>query len=52
MFEKSLPELKIGAGQGRKMHGLSHLQHIILIDQSITGLYEKRTKLWPDSEQL
>ena len=27
-------------------------QNVTLIDQSITGLYEKRTKLWQDSEQL
>ena len=50
-YQLAVPELGIPY-KGRLNSKLPNPQHIILIDQSITGLYEKRTKLWPDSEQL
>lgn len=48
-YSTSLPKLGI-ADKGRLNNKLPHPEKIILIDQSITGLREKRTKLWPDSE--
>lgn len=48
-YSTSLPKLGI-ANKGRLNNKLPHPEKIILIDQSITGLREKRTKLWPDSE--
>lgn len=50
-YQLAVPELGIPY-KGRLNSKLPNPQHLILIDQSITGLYEKRTKLWPDSEQL
>ena len=50
-YKLTIPELEIGE-KGRLKSRLPNPEHIILIDQSITGLYEKRAKLWPDSEQL
>ncbi len=50
-YQIAVPELGIPY-KGRLNSKLPNPQHLILIDQSITGLYEKRTKLWPDSEQL
>lgn len=48
-YSTALPKLGI-ADKGRLNNKLPHPEKIILIDQSITGLREKRTKLWPDSE--
>lgn len=48
-YSTVLPKLGI-ADKGRLNNKLPHPEKIILIDQSITGLREKRTKLWPDSE--
>ena len=48
-YSTSLPKLGI-ADKGRLNNKLPHPEKIILIDQSITGLREKRTKLWPDFE--
>lgn len=48
-YSTSLPKLGI-ADKGRLNNKLPHPEKIILIDQSITGLREKRTKLWPYSE--
>lgn len=48
-YSTFLPKLGI-ADKGRLNNKLPHPEKIILIDQSITGLREKRTKLWPDSE--
>lgn len=48
-YSTSLPKLGI-ADKGRLNNKLPHPEKIILIDQSITGLREKRTKLWPGSE--
>lgn len=48
-YSTALPKLGI-ADKGRLNNKLPHPEKIILIDQSITGLREKRMKLWPDSE--
>lgn len=48
-YSTSLPKLGI-ADKGRLNNKLPHPEKIILIDHSITGLREKRTKLWPYSE--
>ena len=52
MYTKLPKELGLKDNQGRITNKVLDVAHITLIDQSITGLYEKRTKLWPDSEQL
>lgn len=51
MYAQKLPELGIKDNQGRINNKPRNVAHIILIDQSITGLREKRTRLWQDSEQ-
>ena len=51
MYNSKLEELKIGNNQGRIHDKRLKVEHITLIDQSITGLYERKVKLWQDSEQ-
>lgn len=50
MYEKALSRKELSNNQGRITKKALNVSHITLIDQSITGLREKRTKLWPDSE--
>lgn len=50
MYEKALSRKELSNNQGRITKKALNISHITLIDQSITGLREKRTKLWPDSE--
>lgn len=50
MYKTALSRKELSDNQGRITNKVLNLSHITLIDQSITGLREKRTKLWPDSE--
>ena len=50
MYKTALSRKDLSDKQGRITNKALDLSHITLIDQSITGLREKRTKLWPDSE--
>lgn len=51
MYNAKLKELGLGDNQGRITNKPLNIEHITLIDQSITGLYERKVKLWQDSEQ-
>lgn len=48
-FRANLPELGLSDRDGRLQKALK-VEDIVLVDQSITGFYERRTKLW-GSEQ-
>lgn len=50
MYKTALSRKELSDNQGRITNKVLNLSHITLIDQSITGLREKRTKLWPDFE--
>ena len=49
MFKAALPTLGLSNNQGRITNKPFDPARIILIHQSITGLRERRTPLWPDS---
>lgn len=51
MYKKLPDHIKLNNSQGRITNKNFDISKIILIDQSSTGFYERRTPLW-DSEQL
>ena len=51
MYKTKVPMIGLNDNQGRITNKVFDLTHIFLIDQSVTGFYERRTQLW-GSEQL
>lgn len=46
MYKSRLPVLNLSDNQGRITNKLFDISKLTLVDQSVTGFYEKRTKLW------
>ena len=46
MYKAKLPALGLNDNQGRLTNKVFNIGELTLIDQSVTGFFEKRTKLW------